>query len=64
MPGGIHRFPRARDPATSRRLAATLRRDQGVAVKSLRRDNHREDETCWFHGEGWCLSGRKAAGQH
>jgi hypothetical protein len=25
-------------------------------VKSLRRDDHREDETCWLHGERWCLS--------
>jgi protein-L-isoaspartate(D-aspartate) O-methyltransferase len=48
----------ARDPATSRRLAAALRRDRGTAVKSLRRDTHGKDETCWLHGEGWCLSRR------
>jgi protein-L-isoaspartate(D-aspartate) O-methyltransferase len=52
---GFIDFQGARDPAISRRLAAALRRDQGSAVKSLRRDNHTEDETCWFHGKGWCL---------
>jgi protein-L-isoaspartate(D-aspartate) O-methyltransferase len=61
---GFIDFQGARDPATSRRPAAALRRDQGAAVKSLRRDNHREDETCWFHAERWCLSSREAAGQH
>jgi protein-L-isoaspartate(D-aspartate) O-methyltransferase len=56
-------FRGARDPAISRRLAAALRRDQGTAVKSLLRDSHREDETCWLHGEGWCLSRRQSDGQ-
>jgi protein-L-isoaspartate(D-aspartate) O-methyltransferase len=55
---GFIDFQGARDPATSRRLAAALRRDRGTAVKSLRRDIHRKDETCWLHGEGWCLSRR------
>jgi protein-L-isoaspartate(D-aspartate) O-methyltransferase len=35
-----------------------LRRDHGAAVKSLRRDTHAKDETCWLHGKGWCLSRR------
>jgi protein-L-isoaspartate(D-aspartate) O-methyltransferase len=26
------------------------------AVRSLRRDPHAKDETCWLHGDGWCLS--------
>jgi protein-L-isoaspartate(D-aspartate) O-methyltransferase len=56
---GFIDFQGARDPAISRGLAAALRRDQGSAVKSLRRDNHTKDETCWFHGKGWCLSGRE-----
>ena len=60
---GFIDFRGARDPAISRRLAAALRRDQGTAVKSLLRDNHREDETCWLHGEGWCLSRRESDGQ-
>jgi protein-L-isoaspartate(D-aspartate) O-methyltransferase len=53
---GFIDFQGARDPAISRRLATALLRDQGAAVKSLRRDAHTEDETCWFHGKGWCLS--------
>ena len=55
---GFIDFQGARDPTTSRRLAAALRRDRGTAVKSVRRDIHRKDETCWLHGEGWCLSRR------
>ena len=39
---GFIDFQGARDPAISRRLAAALRRDQGAAVKSLRRDTHTE----------------------
>ena len=61
---GFIDFQGARDPAVSRRLAVALRRDQGAAVKSLRRDSHAEDETCWFHGKGWCLSRRGSDGQH
>jgi protein-L-isoaspartate(D-aspartate) O-methyltransferase len=29
------------------------------AVRSLRRDPHAKDETCWLHGDGWCLSKRE-----
>lgn len=29
------------------------------ALKSLRRDQHDADESCWLHGDGWCLSKRK-----
>lgn len=47
----------ARDPDISQRLAHAFRREEGTAgVKSLRRDAHREDESCWLHVEGWCLS--------
>ena len=53
---GFIDFQGARDPVISRQLAAALRRDRGAAVKSLRRDTHSEDETCWLHGDGWCLS--------
>ena len=56
---GFIDFQGARDPATSRRLAAALARDRGAAVKSLRRDIHGKDEICWLHGEGWCLSRRE-----
>ena len=26
------------------------------ALRSLRRDPHDADDSCWLHGEGWCLS--------
>jgi len=26
------------------------------AVRSLRRDLHDADDSCWLHGDGWCLS--------
>jgi protein-L-isoaspartate(D-aspartate) O-methyltransferase len=60
---GFIDFQGARDPAISRRVAAALRRDSGAAVRSLRRDSHREHETCWLHGDGWCLSRGDADGR-
>ena len=30
-----------------------------AALRSLRRDRHDKDETCWLHGKGWCLSKRE-----
>lgn len=53
-------FSGARDAEASSRLADALKRDKGVRVKSLRSDVHKEDETCWLHGEGWCFSTRPA----
>lgn len=29
------------------------------AVRSLRRDPHQADDTCWLHRDGWCLSKRE-----
>jgi protein-L-isoaspartate(D-aspartate) O-methyltransferase len=29
------------------------------ALRSLRRDAHERDDTCWLHGDGWCLSKRE-----
>ncbi len=40
----------------SRALADTVGQK---AIKSLRRDRHDADESCWLHGDGWCLSKRK-----
>jgi protein-L-isoaspartate(D-aspartate) O-methyltransferase len=40
----------------SRALADAI--GQG-ALKSLRRDVHDADESCWLHGDGWCLSKRE-----
>jgi protein-L-isoaspartate(D-aspartate) O-methyltransferase len=52
-------FVGARDASVSRRLAKALSRDGGDPVRSLRRDTHGPDATCWLHGEGWCLSRRE-----
>jgi protein-L-isoaspartate(D-aspartate) O-methyltransferase len=53
---GFVDFTGARSPAESRRLAASLSGDWGESVRSLRRDLHSENATCWLHGDGWCLS--------
>jgi protein-L-isoaspartate(D-aspartate) O-methyltransferase len=57
---GFIDFSGARDPIISRRLAAAFARDSGEAVRSLRRDSHAKDRTCWLHGRGWCLSRRSS----
>jgi protein-L-isoaspartate(D-aspartate) O-methyltransferase len=61
---GFIDFQGARDPAISRQLAAALARDRGAPVRSLRRDTHRKDKTCWLHGTVWCLSRREVDEQH
>jgi protein-L-isoaspartate(D-aspartate) O-methyltransferase len=59
--GFIH-FQGVRDQDAERRLAAALVLDWGGSVGSLRCDSHAENETCWLHGRGWCLSRRAANG--
>jgi protein-L-isoaspartate(D-aspartate) O-methyltransferase len=54
-------FLGARDEEVGRRLARVLSRDGGDPVRSLRRDVHAEEASCWLHGEGWCLSRRQPA---
>jgi len=49
-------FTGARDHKVSAHLSEALSRDQGKSVKSLRRDPHEKDETCWLHGDAWCFS--------
>jgi len=51
-------FEGARDPEVSTELAHALKRDEGANVRSLRRDLHEKDESCWLHGNGWCFSRR------
>jgi protein-L-isoaspartate(D-aspartate) O-methyltransferase len=55
----FYEFAGARDTDVSNRLDQALTRDRGASVKSLRREPHAEDETCWLHGDGWCLSRRE-----
>lgn len=57
----FYEFSGARDPDVGSRLEQALTRDRGAGVKSLRREPHLDDETCWLHGDGWCLSRREIA---
>lgn len=55
----FYEFSGARDADVSSRLEKALVRDRGSGVKSLRRDRHSAEQTCWLHGEDWCLSCRE-----
>jgi protein-L-isoaspartate(D-aspartate) O-methyltransferase len=46
----------ARDETQNQRLRDGLARGTWGTVRSLRRDPHEPDGTCWLHGEGVCLS--------
>ena len=46
----------ARDDEANRRLRESFMRGDFASVKSLRRDAHERADTCWLHGEGFCLS--------
>jgi len=54
----IYEFSGARDPEVNERLRQAMTNSRGHEVKSVRTDSHAEDETCWLHGDGWCLSRR------
>jgi protein-L-isoaspartate(D-aspartate) O-methyltransferase len=53
---GIYHFAGVRDADTAKRLDAAFKRGDMSTVKSLRRDSHAQDESCWLHAEGSCLS--------
>jgi protein-L-isoaspartate(D-aspartate) O-methyltransferase len=55
-PAGFIEFAGVRDPEAQRRLKTALGRGNIDAVRSLRRDRHGEDKSCWLHAESWCLS--------
>lgn len=46
----------SRDEELNRRLREAMMRGNFAAVRSLRRDAHEPVESCWLHGEGFCLS--------
>jgi protein-L-isoaspartate(D-aspartate) O-methyltransferase len=49
----------ARTPEGEAALAQALGDPAGQqALRCLRRDRHDKDESCWLHGDGWCLSKR------
>jgi protein-L-isoaspartate(D-aspartate) O-methyltransferase len=51
-------FAGARDPDLDLRLAALIEAGHADLVRSLRRDRHAPDGSCWLHGDGFCLSWR------
>ena len=58
-PVGFIAFAGARNAEANLRLKHAFAQRDMDTVKSLRRDAHIENETCWLHGEGWCLSRRE-----
>jgi protein-L-isoaspartate(D-aspartate) O-methyltransferase len=46
----------ARDPETNQKLGKALASGTWTTVRSLRRDPHVEDASCWLHRDGSCLS--------
>ena len=46
----------ARDPTAERALVRALGGGGQRFIRSLRRDRHKPCETCWMHGDGFCLS--------
>jgi protein-L-isoaspartate(D-aspartate) O-methyltransferase len=46
----------ARDDSANQRLLEAMRRGRWGSVRSLRRDAHELSDTCWLHGDDFCLS--------
>jgi protein-L-isoaspartate(D-aspartate) O-methyltransferase len=57
-PCGIIPCINGRDAASEAAFAAALAGGGMKEVKSLRRDDHQADESCWMHCDGFCLSRR------
>lgn len=55
---GVRIFPcvGGRDAELNQRLKEAFKREDSKSVQSLRRDSHDLDDTCWLHGENFCLS--------
>jgi protein-L-isoaspartate(D-aspartate) O-methyltransferase len=51
-------FVGGRNAALDERLATQIAAGHADLVRSLRRDRHVPDGSCWLHGEGFCLSWR------
>jgi protein-L-isoaspartate(D-aspartate) O-methyltransferase len=48
----------SRDPQTEAALSDAFIRTDHETVRSLRRDKHARDESCWLHTGHYCLSRR------
>jgi protein-L-isoaspartate(D-aspartate) O-methyltransferase len=46
----------SRDEEANQRLREAFMRGALGSVQSLRRDGHESSDTCWLHGDGFCLS--------
>ena len=53
---GIYHFAGMREAQTAKRLDGAFARRDFAAVRSLRRDTHLQGDSCWLHGEAYCLS--------
>lgn len=54
---GFYPCAGARDDEDAAALEQALGDAAGQqAVRSLRRDHHEKDDSCWLHRDGWCLS--------
>ncbi len=54
---GFYPCAGARNEADAAALGRALDDRAGqAAVRRLRRDPHDADDSCWLHGDGWCLS--------
>jgi protein-L-isoaspartate(D-aspartate) O-methyltransferase len=58
--GAVGIFPcvGARSKRANRQLKAAFAAGKANAIRSLRRDRHKLDRTCWLHGTDFCLSRR------
>ena len=57
---GIFHCLGAREAAAEELLSEALEDPRRKEVRSLRREPHAVEETCWLHGDGYCFSTRKA----
>jgi len=46
----------SRDEEANQRLREAMMKGTWASVQSLRRDKHEAAESCWFHGNDYCLS--------
>lgn len=55
---GVRIFPcvAGRDDALNQRLSEAFKQGDAKSVRSLRRDQHEAEDSCWFHSERFCLS--------
>ena len=53
---GIFSCVGGRDADLNEKLKEAFKREDSKSVQSLRRDRHDPTDTCWLHGEIFCLS--------